>query len=85
MSIETVWSLLSRSVKTLIISGATEERLRSSRTLGVFMSVRCYRHLGPMDLRRRALVLALIPFSVVRVRSRLPCRCAKPFFRASSL
>ena len=49
MSIETVLGLFSRSVRTLIISVAfeAEKRLRSSRTLGRFMSVRCYRHAGP--------------------------------------
>ena len=49
MSIETVSDSFSRSVRTLIISGASEaeKRLRSSRTLGLFKAVRCYRHLGP--------------------------------------
>ena len=28
-----------------------KKRLRSLRTLGRFMSIRCYRHAGPMDLK----------------------------------
>ena len=49
MSIETVSDSFSRSVRTLITRGAPEvkKRLRSSRTLGLFLSVRCYRHAGP--------------------------------------
>ena len=29
------------------VASEGKQRLRSSRTLGLFMSVRCYRHLGP--------------------------------------
>ena len=49
MSIEKRAGSLSRSFRTLIISGApeAEKRLRSLRTLGIFISIRCYRHAGP--------------------------------------
>ena len=49
MSIEKRMGSFSRSFRTLIISVASEgkQRLRSLRTLGLFLSIRCYRHLGP--------------------------------------
>ena len=55
MSIEKLADSFSRSVRTLITRVASEakKRLRSSRTLGLFMSVRCYRHLGPYGPKSR--------------------------------